>query len=100
LKVNDAVEALAGISRRPCFQTSAESMMKIKDSYLAAKAHAALFDKLPAVEVKCRNGVVNVKIETALSLEDEVTATIQDALKYIDDIKAVRVNVVPFDTGD
>jgi hypothetical protein len=44
--------------------------------------------------------VVNVKIETALSLEDEVTATIQDALQDIDDIKAVRVNVVPFDTGD
>ena len=100
LKVNDAVEALAGISRRPCFQTTAESMMKIKDSYLTAKAHAALFDKLPAVEVKCRKGVINVKIETALSLEDEVTATIQDALQDIDDIKAVRVNVVPFDTGD
>jgi uncharacterized protein (DUF169 family) len=100
LKVNDAVEALAGIARRPCFQTTAESMMKIKDSYLAAKAHAALFDKLPAVEVKCRNSVVNIKIETALSLEDDVTATIKDALKDIDDIKEVRVNVVPFDTGD
>ncbi len=100
LKVNDAVEALAGIARRPCFQTTAESMLKIKDCYLAAKAHAALFDSLPAVKVKCRNAVVTVKIETALSLEAEVTATIQNTLKDIDGIKEVRVDVIPFETGD
>jgi len=100
LKVNDAVEALAGIAQRPCFQTSPESMRKIKDFYLAAKAHAAVFDRFPAVVVNCRDAVVTVKIETALSLEDEVAAAIKDALKDIDDIKEVRVNVVPFETGD
>ena len=100
MKVNDAVEILADLARRPCFQTTAESLMKIKDSYLAAKARAAIFERFPAAEVKCRHTVVSVKIETALSLEDEVTDRIKVALKNIDDIKDVRVTVIPFDTGD
>ncbi len=100
LTVNDAVEVLAGMARRPCFQTTAQSMRKIRDSYLAAKAHAALFDRLPNVEVNCRNGVVNVNIETALSLEEEVTGKIHKALEDIDDIREVRVHVIPFDSGD
>ena len=100
MKVNDAVDILADLARRPCFQTTAESLMKIKDSYLAAKAQAALFDKFSAAEVKCRNAVVSVKIETALSLEKDATDSIRDALKNIDDIEEVRVHVIPFDTGD
>jgi len=100
IKVNDAVKILTDLAGRPCFQTTPESLMKIKDSYLAAKAHAAIFESFPDAEVRCRNSVVNVKLETALSLEEEVTDRIKDALKNIDDIKEVRVNLVPFDTGD
>jgi len=100
LKVSDAVEILADMARRPCFQTTPESEIKLNDSYLAAKAHATIFDKFPAVEVKCKNGVVNVKIETALSLEEEVADKIKNILSDIDGIKEVKVNVVPFDTGD
>jgi cytidylate kinase len=100
LKVNDAAEILADIAKRPCFQTTPQSRKMINDFYLAAKANAALFDRFPSVEVKCKNAVVYVKIETALTLEEEVTDKIKNSLKDIAGIKGIRVKVVPFDTGD
>jgi cytidylate kinase len=100
LKVNDAVETLAHMARRPCFQTTPESRMKINDFHLAAKAHAALFDMFPSTEVTCKNAVAFVKIETALSLEEKVTGKIKNILKEIDGIEEVRVHVIPFEDGD
>lgn len=100
MKVNDAVEILADLARRPCFKIAANSLKKIRDSYLAAKAQALIFDHFPAAEVKCSNSIVSVKVETVLSLEESVTDSIRNALKNINDIKEVRVHVVPFDSGD
>ena len=96
LKVNDAVEMLTDIAKRPCFQTTQESRMIIKDFYLAAKAHAAIFGRIPSVEVKCKNAVIYVNIETDLSLEKEVTEKVKNILKDIDGIKEIRVTVIPF----
>jgi len=100
LKVNDAVEILTDMAKRPCFQTTPKSQMKINDFHLAAKAHAKIFDRFPSSKVKCKNGVVYITIETVLSLEEEVTDKIRNSLKDIDEIKEVRVNVLPFETGD
>ena len=100
LKVDDAVGILADIARRPCFQTTSDSRMKINDFHLAAKAHAKIFDRFPAADVKCLNGVVYVKIETALSLSDEVGDKIKNMLSGTEGIKEVKVNVVPFDVVD
>jgi hypothetical protein len=100
MKVNDAVEILGDLARRPCFQTTPKSLAQIRDAFLAAKAHAVIFDRFPAAEVKCRDQVVTVKIETALSLEQEAADTIKSALQPIEQIRDVRVYVVPFDTGD
>ena len=72
--------------------------MIIKDFYLAAKAQTAIFERVPSAEVKCKNAVIYVNIETALSLEKEVTDKVKNILKDIDGIKDVRVNVVPFET--
>jgi cytidylate kinase len=98
LKVNDAVEILTDIAKRPCFQTTKESQKTIKDYYLAAKAQAALFDTVPSSQVKCKDAVIYVNIETALSLEKEVTDKVKHILKDIDGVKEVSVHVVPFDT--
>ncbi len=100
LKVDDAVEILADIAKRPCFQTTPESQMIISDYYLATKAKETLFDRFPAAEVQSKNGVVYVTIETALSLEQEVTDKIVHTLKDIEEIKDVRVKVVIFESGD
>jgi len=100
LKVDDAVEILTDMARLPCFQTTLESQAKINDFYLAAKAHAIIFDRFPKADVRCNNAVVSVKIETALSLENEATDTIKNAIRSVDGIEDVLVYVVPFDTGD
>ena len=102
LKVDDAVEILAEIAKRPCFQTTQESQMRLEDYHLTAQAQETLFDRFPAAQVKCKNGVVFVTIEAALSQEQEVIKNIIDGLKEknIDAIKDIKVNAVLFDSGD
>jgi cytidylate kinase len=98
LKVEDVVETLSDIAKRPCFQTTQESQMTIDDYYFAAKAQENLFDRFPSAEVKCNNGVVSVKINMPLSHEQEVTDKIINILKDkdIDGIKQVKVKPNPF----
>jgi len=102
LGVDDAVEILADIAKRPCFQTTRESQMIIEDFHMAAKASETLFDRFPAAQIKCKNGVVFVTIETTLSLEQEVIDKIINILKEKDipGIKDVKVNTVLYESGD
>ncbi|MGD8648243.1 MAG: cytidylate kinase-like family protein [Desulfobacterales bacterium] len=102
LGVDDAVEILADMAKRPCFQTTRESQGTIDDYHLAAKAQEMLFERFPSVQVKCKNGVVFVTIETALSQEQEVINNIIHLLmgKDIDGIDDVKVNTILYDSGD
>jgi hypothetical protein len=100
MKVDDAVKILVEAAKMPCFQSSAESKSAIRDAYLVAKAQAALFDKFPSANIVSHDAVVYVRIETVLSLEDEVTTKIKEILSPIKEIKDVRVNIVPMDTSD
>ena len=102
LGVDDAVEILADMAKRSCFQTTRESQMIIDDYYVTAKAQELLFDRFPSAQVNCKNGVVFVTIETTLSQEQEIINKIIDLLKEkdIDGIKDVKVNAVLFDSGD
>jgi cytidylate kinase len=102
LKVDDAVGILIDMAKLPSFQTTPQSKKIIDDYHLAAKAQEKLFDEFPSAEIKCKNGVVYVSIETALSLEQEFTDKIINALtgNDMDGIKKVKVNVVPFESGD
>lgn len=102
LQVDDAVETLSDIARRPCFQSTPESKKIIDDYYLAAMAQETLFDRFPSATVRCKGGVVYVTIETALEVEHEVTDKIVHILtgSDLDGIKQVRVNESPFENGD
>jgi hypothetical protein len=102
LGVDDAVEILADIAKRPCFQTTRESQMIIDDYHVTAKAQETLFDRFPSAQVKCKNGVVYVTIETTLIQEQEIINKIIDILKEknIDGIQDVRVDTVLLESGD
>ena len=102
LGVDDAVEILADMAKRPCFQPTAESQKMIDDYHLAAIAQEMLFDRFPAAQVKCKNGLVFVTIEATLSQEKEVINKIIDVLKEknIDGLKDVKVNTILYDSGD
>jgi cytidylate kinase len=102
LKVDDAVEILADIAKRPCFQTTQQSKSIIEEYHIVTQSQEALFDRFPAAQVKCKDGDVFVTIETALSQEQAVIKRIISILKEknIDGIKDVKVNTVLFESGD
>jgi cytidylate kinase len=98
LTLEDAVDIICHKVSLKRFQKTPESQQKMEDLSLAARAKAAIIERFPASQVSCQNAVVLVRIETALSLEEKVTAEIKKILKDIDEIKEVRVNVVSFET--
>ncbi len=102
LRVDDAVEILADIANRPCFQTTPESQNIIDDLHLAAQAWEALFEQFQPAQVKCKDGVVFVTIETTLSQEQEVINSVIYNLKEkgIDGLKDVKVNTFIYESGD
>jgi cytidylate kinase len=102
LAVDDAVEILADMAMRPCFQTTQESHRIIDDYYVTAKAQEMLSDQFSPAQVKCKNGVVFVTIETTLSQEQEVIDRIIYILKEknIEGLIDVKINAVLIDSGD
>ena len=98
LTMEDAIDIICHKVSLKRFQKTPESQQKIEDLSLAARAKASIIDKFPSSKVSCQNAVVLVKIETALSLEDKVSADVKKILKDIDEIKEVRVSVTTFET--
>jgi len=98
LTVDDAVEILIDTSKRPCFQLTEESKKVINDYYLAAKAQVRLFETAPGAEIKCKDGVIYVSLETALSLEQQMIDKVKLHLKNMQGIKDIKVNVIPYGT--
>lgn len=98
LGINEAVDALYNIAKRPCFQSTPETLKNVKDMFIAASAYAVIINKFPDAIVKCKNGVVMVSVESALAVEDKVAKKIQDMVKNIDGVKEVKTFVIPFET--
>ncbi|MGD2150998.1 MAG: cytidylate kinase-like family protein, partial [Desulfobacterales bacterium] len=98
LKVNDAVEILYDIAKRPCFQTTPESRMILKDRFLAAKAYSAIVHKFPKATVKCKDAAIYVSVESDISLEMKISNQINSLLGDIAEIKEVKTGVIPLGT--
>lgn len=100
LKVDDAVDILAGIARRPCFQKTPESEQILKDQLLAAKVRVALIEQYPNAKVACRDGEISVSVDAALSQTEQVQQRITDIAETFERVKKVNVGVVPIDLID
>jgi len=98
LKVNDAVEILFDIAKRPCFQTTPESLMILNDRFLAAKAYSVIVHKFPKATVKCKDAAVYVSVESDLSLEKKMSDQIKALLEDIAEIKEVKTGIIPLGT--
>jgi len=98
LNVDGTVERLVDIAKLPCFQTTVETQLKIKDEHVAAKAYSVLVDKYPEANVKCKAGKIMVSIESSSSVEDVLSKKIEELLINIDGVKEVRTFVIPFDS--
>jgi cytidylate kinase len=97
IRMDDTVDILENLAKRTCFQSTPESKMMLKDTYLAAKAQCMMFETYPAATVKCKAGIAYVNVNTTLSMEAEVSEKVKDILTKIHDINDVYVNVVPID---
>lgn len=98
LKTDDAIEILTDIAKRSCFRSTPESMSIINDLYIAAKAQSIISGQIPSAEIKCKNSILFVTIETDLSLEKEVSDKVKNMLKDLEGINEIRVHVIPFGT--
>lgn len=98
LKVNDAVEILFDITKRPCFQTTPESLMILNDRFLAAKAYSVIVHKFPKATVKCKDGVVYISVESDLTQETKMSDQIKGLLEDIAEIKEVKTGIIPLGT--
>ena len=98
LGVDEAVDALYEIANRPCFQSTPKSLNNIKDMFLAASTYSAIMNNFPDANVKCKDGVVMVSLESSLSAEERIAKKIKKLVKNIDGINEVRTFVIPFDT--
>ncbi len=98
LRVSEGVDVLADIVKYPGFQTTPESKLALKDMHLGAKAYAAIVDKFPAADVTSKDGVVVVRIEALMAQEADLSRQLKELLKDLDDIKEVRVHIIPLDT--
>jgi cytidylate kinase len=87
ITVNDAVDILYNYAKLPCFQTTVDSQKKLKDMLIAAKAYSVIVKKFPEANVKCKDGVVLISVESSLSVEKVLAKKFSKLLKDIEGVK-------------
>ncbi len=97
MQLDDIVEILFTIAKRPCFQTTPESIRILDNMLLSAQIKSALISKFPKAVVNSRNGEVNINIESALSQTDGITKQIENMLQSIDGIKEIEIHYEPYE---
>ncbi len=100
LTVDDAVEILADVAQRPCFQPTPESRRILDDLLIAARAHVMLVDHAPTAKVTCKNGHVYVSMSASLSHKERIAAQVNDLLKDVVGIREITTNIEPTVTED
>ena len=98
ITVTDAVDILYNYAQRSCFQTTDESKKKLKDRLIAARAYSVIVKKFPEANVKCKDGVVLISVESSLSVEKVLAKKFSKQLKGIEGVKEVKTFVIPFET--
>ena len=98
IKTDGAVEILYKLAKYNCFQTNEQTIRKLNDRLLEAKSYAVIVDKFPDANVKSKDGVVLVTVESSLKIEKKISSTIKELLSEVNGIKEVKTFVIPFET--
>ena len=98
LKVDDAVDIIYNYAQRPCFQVTTGTIEKIKDMSIAATAYSIIVDKFPDANVKCKNGILVVSLESPMAAEKKLSKKFEKLLGNIEGVNEVRTFVIPVDT--
>ena len=97
MSVDDAVEILFNFAKRPCFKTTTETHKKLEDMVLAAKAYSVIVKKFPDANVKCKDGVIQISVESSLAVEEKLSKKFAKLLRNIEGVKEVKTFVIPFE---
>jgi cytidylate kinase len=90
ITVEDAIDILINLVKKPAFQTTLESMEVINDLALASSVESALVKIAPMVHVSCSSGTVYIgRDQQSGSPENEITARIKAVAMGIDGVREV-----------
>ncbi len=98
LGVDEIVEAILKLTKCSCFQTTPDTIKKINDHLVSARAYSVLVDSFPDTIVKSNNGTVYVTLEASSAVEDEVTRKVEKMLKGTKGVTDIKTYVIPFDS--
>jgi len=98
IQVDGAVDILSKIAKRPSFQTTPETLKKLKDKLIAAQAYALIVSNFPEAKIVSKDGVVLISIESSLAAEKRLSKKFEKLFRDIDGVKEVKTYVIPFDT--
>lgn len=95
IPIEDIVEIVANILKKPYMQKTPESQSRIEDLYLAARINAALVEDYPSAKVQAKGGNVHVFLAGPLSMEDKLYQEIKDIVSSFPGVKETNVHLVP-----
>ena len=96
LTVDDAVEGLFTMARKPVFQTYPESRRILENLALAARVKMRLVKLDPTINVSAEGGVVNItNINRAKAANDAALAEMKRLAESIEGVREVVLNVFP-----
>ncbi len=93
LKVDDVVDLLEQIVKRPCFQPTDLSRKILENRYMEAKIVASLVDQFPHVTASYNNERAYISLKAPASKEDEIRKKIEEILKKDDTLKDIDFEV-------
>ncbi|ACN14120.1 hypothetical cytidylate kinase [Desulforapulum autotrophicum HRM2] len=90
ITVDDAIDILVNLVKKPAFQTTLESMEVINDLALASSVEAALVKIAPTVQVTCNSGTVYIaRDKESGSPGNELAAVIKEVAMGTDGVREV-----------
>jgi molybdopterin biosynthesis enzyme len=96
MEVECAVEIICHTaSESPCFETTAESRVALKNRLLAAHLRSALICEWPGIQASAADGVAFIDVEAPLAQESKVRDNITAIASSVTGVDEVRVNVRP-----
>lgn len=95
LTVDDAVEIICHTLKMEQFRTTPESQRAMEDLAMAAEVKAAIAASRPDAEVSCKDGIVLVRLRAPEVQEDAIKEEVREAVRTVQGIKELRVEVIP-----
>jgi cytidylate kinase len=95
LKVDDIVDILEDVAKRPCFQTTDKAKKILHDRALAARIEAYLVDKFPSVRANCRDGVAYIGIKCVPIEKEKIIEEVRQIISRYEELKDIEVEIEP-----